>query len=109
MTDGDPGEAQVGRLAHDLDGLVEDGRGRSVGGAPEGREVETDPHGRILLDAMDLAALMKPRSIAVVGVARLAEAHREWLRAFDVNSLLVLDAGRGVMAVDWLIEFAERR
>jgi acyl-CoA synthetase (NDP forming) len=39
-------------------------------------------------------------------LAQLAETHRQSLRALDINPLLVLDAGRGVVAVDWLIEFA---
>jgi acyl-CoA synthetase (NDP forming) len=43
---------------------------------------------------------------AIVGLAALAEAHRESLIALDLNPLLVLDEGRGVVAVDWLIEFA---
>src|SRR5262249_34582080 len=34
----------------------------------------------------------------------LAEAYRHSLRALDINPLLVLDEGRGVVAVDWLIE-----
>jgi len=41
---------------------------------------------------------------AIVGVAALAEAHRQSLRALDINPLLVLDDGHGVVAVDWLIE-----
>ena len=41
---------------------------------------------------------------AIVAVATLAEAHRENLRALDLNPLVVLE--RGVVAVDWLIEFA---
>ena len=43
---------------------------------------------------------------AIVGVAALAEAHRQSLRALDINPLLVLDDGHGVVAVDWLIELA---
>jgi acetate---CoA ligase (ADP-forming) len=42
----------------------------------------------------------------IVGLAALAEAQRDGLRALDLNPLLVLDEGRGVVAVDWLIEFA---
>ena len=43
---------------------------------------------------------------AIVRLAQLAETHRHSLQALDINPLLVLDAGRGVVAVDWLIEFA---
>lgn len=43
---------------------------------------------------------------AIVRLAGLAEAHRQSLRALDINPLLVLEAGRGVVAVDWLIELA---
>jgi acetate---CoA ligase (ADP-forming) len=43
---------------------------------------------------------------AIVRLAALAEAHQQALRALDINPLLVLDAGRGVVAVDWLIELA---
>jgi acetyltransferase len=43
---------------------------------------------------------------AIVRLAALAEAHRPSLRALDINPLLVLDAGQGVVAVDWLIEIA---
>jgi acetyltransferase len=49
----------------------------------------------------DVAALAD----TLVAVGRLAEAYRGSLRALDVNPLLVLDEGRGVVAVDWLIEF----
>lgn len=52
----------------------------------------------------DVAAL----AAALVGVARLAEAHRDSLRALDLNPLVVLDEGRGAVAVDWLIELEER-
>jgi acetate---CoA ligase (ADP-forming) len=48
----------------------------------------------------DVAALAE----ALVGLARLAQAHGERLRALDINPLLVLEEGRGVMAVDWLVE-----
>jgi hypothetical protein len=50
--------------------------------------------------AADVAALAD----AIVRLAALAEAHRPSLRALDINPLLVLDAGQGVVAVDWLIE-----
>jgi len=40
----------------------------------------------------------------LVRVGRLAEAHRGSLRALDLNPLVVLDDGRGAVAVDWLIE-----
>jgi acetate---CoA ligase (ADP-forming) len=43
---------------------------------------------------------------AIVRLAALAEVHRPSLRALDINPLLVLDAGQGVVAVDWLIEIA---
>jgi acetyltransferase len=42
----------------------------------------------------------------LVRVAAFADAHRENLRALDLNPLLVLEEGRGVVAVDWLIELA---
>jgi acyl-CoA synthetase (NDP forming) len=42
----------------------------------------------------------------LVRVAAFADAHRERLRALDLNPLLVLEEGRGVVAVDWLIELA---
>jgi len=43
---------------------------------------------------------------AIVRLGALAEAHRASLRALDLNPLLVLDEGHGVVAVDWLIELA---
>jgi acetate---CoA ligase (ADP-forming) len=43
---------------------------------------------------------------AIVRLGALAEAHRHALRALDINPLLVLDDGHGVVAVDWLIELA---
>jgi len=41
---------------------------------------------------------------AIVRLGALAETYRHSLRALDINPLLVLDEGRGVVAVDWLIE-----
>jgi acetyltransferase len=52
----------------------------------------------------DVAALAD----VLVAVARLAEAHRDSLRALDLNPLVVLDEGRGAVAVDWLLELEER-
>jgi acyl-CoA synthetase (NDP forming) len=40
----------------------------------------------------------------LVRLATLADAQRERVRALDINPLLVLDEGRGVVAVDWLVE-----
>jgi len=40
----------------------------------------------------------------LVRVATLADAQRERLLALDINPLLVLEEGRGVVAVDWLVE-----
>jgi acyl-CoA synthetase (NDP forming) len=40
----------------------------------------------------------------LVRVAALADAWRDRLRALDINPLLVLEDGRGVVAVDWLVE-----
>ena len=51
--------------------------------------------------AADVTALAE----VLVRVATLAEAHREWLRALDLNPLVVRDAGGGAVAVDWLVEF----
>lgn len=48
----------------------------------------------------DVAALAD----VLVGVARLAETHASSLRALDINPLVVLEEGRGAVAVDWLIE-----
>jgi hypothetical protein len=48
----------------------------------------------------DVAALVE----VLVRVTRLAETHATALRALDLNPLVVLDEGRGVVALDWLIE-----
>ena len=37
---------------------------------------------------------------------RVADAQRERVRALDINPLVVLEEGRGVVAVDWLVELA---
>ena len=74
----------------------------------EARAMVAELRGRALLHGArgrppaDVAALAD----ALVGIARLAEAHRDRLRALDINPLLVLDDGRGVVAVDWLVELA---
>ncbi len=71
---------------------------------------------RAMLDELRGAGLLRgargrpPADVAaladvLVRVARLAEAHRTSLRALDLNPLVVLDQGRGVVAVDWLLEF----
>jgi acetate---CoA ligase (ADP-forming) len=44
----------------------------------------------------------------LVRVARLAESYRGTLRALDINPLVVREAGRGAVAVDWLVELEER-
>jgi acyl-CoA synthetase (NDP forming) len=44
---------------------------------------------------------------AVMAVAGYAEAHRDRLVELDVNPLLVLPAGAGVVAVDALIRMAD--
>ena len=43
---------------------------------------------------------------ALVRLATLADAQRERVRALDINPLVVLEEGRGVVAVDWLVELA---
>jgi len=50
----------------------------------------------------DVAALAD----TLVRLAALAEAHRDRLGALDLNPLLVLEEGRGAVAVDWLVELA---
>jgi acetate---CoA ligase (ADP-forming) len=42
----------------------------------------------------------------LVRLGALADAHRERLSALDLNPVLVRGDGRGVVAVDWLVEFA---
>jgi acetyltransferase len=52
--------------------------------------------------AADVAAIAD----VLVRIAALAEAHRERLRALDLNPVVVGEAGKGAVVVDWLIEFA---
>ena len=52
--------------------------------------------------AADVAAIAD----VLVKIASLAEAHRERLRAIDLNPLVVREVGKGAVVVDWLIEFA---
>ncbi|HUG36342.1 MAG TPA: acetate--CoA ligase family protein, partial [Candidatus Limnocylindrales bacterium] len=76
--------------------------------AAEALTMVSELRGRALLDGArgrpraDLRALAD----ALVGLARLADTHRERVRALDINPLLVLEEGRGVVAVDWLVELA---
>lgn len=51
-----------------------------------------------------LLILLPALADALVRVAELAEAHRDRVRGLDINPLVVLEEGRGVIAVDWLVE-----
>jgi acetyltransferase len=57
------------------------------------------PRGRPPADVRALADTL-------VRLATLADAQRERVRALDINPLLVLEDGHGVVAVDWLVELA---
>jgi acetyltransferase len=76
--------------------------------ADEAGEMITELSGRSLLRGArgrppsDIAALAD----TLARLAALAAAHGPRLRELDINPLLVLPAGRGVVAVDWLIELA---
>jgi acetyltransferase len=78
-------------------------------GADEARAMLGELRGHALLRGVrgrppaDIAALAG----ALVGLAALADRHRQRLKALDINPLLVLEEGRGAVAVDWLVEFAE--
>jgi acyl-CoA synthetase (NDP forming) len=52
------------------------------------------------------AADVRALADTLVRLATLADAQRGRVRALDINPLLVLEDGRGVVAVDWLIELA---
>jgi acetyltransferase len=74
----------------------------------EARAMITELRGSALLHGArgrapsDVAALAE----TLVRLAALAHAHRERLTALDLNPVLVREDGCGVVAVDWLIEFA---
>jgi acyl-CoA synthetase (NDP forming) len=76
--------------------------------ATEAQAMVDELRGRPLLSGVrgrppaDLAALRD----TLVRLATLAGRHRGRLRALDINPLLVLEEGRGAVAVDWLIELA---
>jgi acetyltransferase len=52
--------------------------------------------------AADVAAVAD----VLVKIAALADAYRDRLRAVDLNPLVVHEAGKGAVVVDWLIELA---
>jgi len=52
------------------------------------------------------AADVRALADTLVRLATLADAQRERVRALDINPLIVLEEGRGVLAVDWLVELA---
>ena len=76
--------------------------------AAEAQAMVDELRGRPLLAGVrgrppaDIAALRG----ALVALAALAGALRGELRALDINPLLVLEEGRGAVALDWLIELA---
>ena len=78
--------------------------------APPARDAASTPTARGVLANAEAMRLLRefgiPLADALVGLAALAQAHRDRLRALDLNPLVVLDEGRGVVAVDWLIELA---
>ena len=57
-----------------------------------------------VLPAIDISRLMRPRSIAIVGISPepLLAAQPE-IREIDLNPVTVYDAGEGVLALDALI------
>jgi acyl-CoA synthetase (NDP forming) len=75
-------------------------------GLADAREMIDEIRGRALLRGVrgrppaDVAAL----AAAIVRVGALAAAYRDRLVALDLNPVLVLPEGRGVVAVDWLVE-----
>lgn len=74
--------------------------------AADAKEMITELRGSAILAGVrgrpraDVAALAE----TLAKLAALAEAHRHRLNAIDINPLLVLDEGCGVVAVDWLVE-----
>jgi acetyltransferase len=92
--------------------FVEQLRDVSVRVPPVGRA-----HAMAMIDELRAAALLRGArgrpaadvdalADVIVRLAAFADAHRQSLKALDINPLLVLDAGRGAVAVDWLIELA---
>jgi acyl-CoA synthetase (NDP forming) len=78
---------------------LDDAEARAMIGELRGVDLLRGARGR---PPADVAALAD----AVTRVASLAEAHRDRLRALDLNPVLVLEDGCGVVAVDWLVELA---
>jgi acetate---CoA ligase (ADP-forming) len=76
--------------------------------ADEARAMLAELRGAALLTgvrggpAADVAALAD----VLVRTAALAEAYGDRLNALDLNPLVVREAGRGAVAVDWLLELA---
>jgi acetyltransferase len=76
--------------------------------AADAREMLAELRGARLLGGVrgrppaDVGALAD----ALARLAALAEAQAGRLRALDINPLVVLEEGRGVVAVDWLVELA---
>ena len=58
------------------------------------------------IEQQQLLADVRALADTLVRLATLAEAQRARVRALDINPLLVLEDGRGVVAVDWLVELA---
>jgi acyl-CoA synthetase (NDP forming) len=75
----------------------------------EAREMVEEIRGAALLRGArgrppaDVAALAD----AIVRLGRLARAQQGSLLALDLNPVLVLPEGQGVVAVDWLVQFAD--
>ena len=75
-------------------------------GVADAREMIAELRGQALLNGLRGRAAADVDALAdvVVRVAALAVTQGERLRALDINPLLVLERGRGVVAVDWLVE-----
>ncbi len=77
--------------------------------AVEAREMVEEIRGAALLRGArgrppaDVAALAD----AIVRLGHLAQAQQGSLLALDLNPVLVLPEGQGVVAVDWLVQFAD--
>jgi acetyltransferase len=90
--------------------FVEIMRDVSVRIAPFGLDEAHDMIGELRGAAVLDGARGRPRADVdaladtLVRIADLADAYRDRLRALDLNPVFVRSAGRGVVAVDWLIE-----